>query len=65
MELGHVTVVLVGKEYVFTYVEEFSIRAVCSDMLLRLEISLRGGERVCLDFAPAQLLRIETREIKE
>ena len=39
--------------------------AVCSDMLLRLEISLRGGERVCLDFTPAQLLRIETREIKD
>lgn len=65
MKFGHVTVVLAGKEYVFPYVEEFSIRAVCSDMLLRLEISLRGGERVCLDVTPAQLLRIETREIKE
>jgi hypothetical protein len=65
MKLGHVTVVLVGKEYVFPYVEDMSVRTVCNNTLLRLEISPRGSEMVCLDFTPAQLLRIETREIKE
>lgn len=65
MKLGHVTVVLVGKEYVFPYVEDMSVRTVCNNTLLRLEISPCGSEMVCLDFTPAQLLRIETREIKE
>lgn len=59
-----ITVVLTGKEYVYPYVKEMIISAVCNGMLLQLKIRFVDGKEDILYFTPARLLRMEVREFK-